>query len=146
MSQWEPFLYRGTHPAPPPANDPGYILNHDLANDAIHWLHTQEAVAPDRPYFLYFAPGGTHAPHHVPKDWIDKYRGQFDQGWDRLRGESFARQKKLGVIPADAELTPRPDGLPAWDLDGRRPGRNSPRARWKSMRVFWPRPTPRSAV
>ncbi len=114
MSQWEPVLYRNTLPASPPTDRPGYILNHDLANDAIHWLHTHEAVAPDRPYFLYFASGGTHAPHHVGQEWIDKYKGQFDQGWDRLREESFARQKKLGVIPASAELTPRPEVLPAW--------------------------------
>ncbi|MDB5393329.1 MAG: sulfatase [Rhodospirillales bacterium] len=114
MSQWEPMLYRNTQPVSPPADDPAYILNHDLANDAIHWIHSHDAVAPDRPYFLYFASGGTHSPHHVPKEWIDKYRGQFDQGWDRLREEIFARQQKLGVIPANAELTPRPDALPAW--------------------------------
>ncbi len=115
MSQWEPMLYRGTTSVAPPTNNPAYIMNHDLADDAIHWLHSHDAVTPDRPYFLYFAPGGTHSPHQAHKEWIDKYHGQFDQGWDRLREEIFARQKKLGVIPANAELTPRPEGLPAWD-------------------------------
>ena len=95
--------------------DQGYHLTPDLVDDAIHWVHQHEAVAADKPFFLYFATGATHAPHHVPKEWIDKYKGQFDQGWDKLREETFARQKKLGVIPANAELTPRPAGLPAWD-------------------------------
>src|SRR5262249_20656208 len=89
--------------------------NSDLANDAIRWLHQHDAVAPDQPFFLYFATGATHAPHHVPAEWVAKYKGKFDQGWDKLRQESFARQKQLGVIPATAELTPRPQELPAWD-------------------------------
>lgn len=115
-SQWEPRLYRGTSPVEPggtPAQ--GYHLTADLVDDATHWLHNHKAVAPDKPFFLYFATGATHSPHHVPQEWIDKYKGKFDQGWDKVRKEIFARQKKLGIVPANAELTPRPDGLPAWD-------------------------------
>ncbi|WP_036256907.1 arylsulfatase [Methylocapsa acidiphila] len=115
-SQWEPTLYRNTTPVDAPKKpEQGYHLTTDLVDDAIHWLHQHDAVASEKPFFLYFATGATHAPHHVPKEWIAKYSGQFDQGWDRLREETFARQKKLGVIPANTELTPRPDGLPAWD-------------------------------
>jgi arylsulfatase len=115
-SSWEPLLYRNTTPVPAPgrAKD-GYHLTVDLVNDALHWVREHDAVTPAKPFFLYFATGATHAPHHVPKYWIDKYKGQFDQGWDKLREQSFARQKQLGVIPASAELTPRPKELPAWD-------------------------------
>jgi arylsulfatase len=115
-SAWEPRLYRGTTPVEPPEGFlHGYHLTTDLVNDALHWVRMHDAVAPQKPFFLYFATGATHAPHHVPKEWIEKYHGLFNQGWDRLREESFARQKKLGVIPAGAELTPRPKELPAWD-------------------------------
>ena len=86
-----------------------------MTNKAIKWMRQQKALMPDKPFFMYFAPGATHAPHHVPKEWIDKYKGKFDQGWDKLREETFARQKELGVIPADAELTARPAEIPAWD-------------------------------
>jgi arylsulfatase len=115
-SQWEPRLYRTTlavEPSTTPAQ--GYHVTSDLANDAIRWLHQHDAVAPDKPFFLYFATGATHTPHHAPQEWIDKYKGKFDQGWDKLREETFARQKQLGVIPANAELTTRPAELPAWD-------------------------------
>ena len=115
-SQWEPQLYRGTlavHPAKTPKE--GYHFTTDIVDDAIGWLHTHESLAPKKPYFLYFAPGATHEPHHVAAEWIEKYRGQFDQGWDTLREENFARQKKAGVIPANTTLTPRPKELPAWD-------------------------------
>ena len=84
-------------------------------NDAIRWLHQHDATASKKPFFMYFATGATHEPHQVPKEWIAPYKGKFDQGWDKLREETFARQKKLGVIPANAELTPRPKELPAWD-------------------------------
>jgi len=115
-NQWEPRLFRNTVAVEPPTTKAqGYHLTSDLANDAIKWLHQHDAVAPDKPFFLYFATGATHAPHHVPQEWIDKYKGHFDQGWDKLREETFARQKALGVIPANAELTPRPAELPAWD-------------------------------
>ena len=86
-----------------------------MTNKAIKWTRQQKALMPDKPFFMYFAPGACHAPHHVPKEWIDKYKGKFDQGWDKLREEIFARQKKLGVIPKDAELTARPAEIPAWD-------------------------------
>ena len=86
-----------------------------MTNKAIKWTRQQKALMPDKPFFMYFAPGACHAPHHVPKEWIDKYKGKFDQGWDKLREEIFARQKKLGVIPANAELTKRPAEIPAWD-------------------------------
>jgi arylsulfatase len=87
----------------------------DLADRAIAWIHQQKAMAPDKPFFIYFAPGATHAPHHVPKEWIAKYKGRFDQGWDKLREETFARQKALGVIPRECELTKRPNEIPAWE-------------------------------
>lgn len=115
-SQWQPRLWRNTVPVEPPdtpAN--GYHVTTDLANDAIHWLHQHDALAPDKPFFLYFAAGATHSPHHAPQQWVDAYKGKFDQGWDKLREESFKRQQKMGVIPANAELTPRPKELPAWD-------------------------------
>ncbi|MBI1181982.1 MAG: sulfatase-like hydrolase/transferase [Alphaproteobacteria bacterium] len=113
-SQWDPSLIENTRPVSKPANDPDYILDRDLADHAIQWLHQQNALAPNRPFFLYYATGTAHAPNHAPKAWIDKYRGKFDQGWDKLREESFRRQKVLGVIPADAKLTPRPDIIPPW--------------------------------
>ena len=116
-NHWEPSrLYRNTTPVEPPkAAAEGYYLTSDLAGNAIDWVHTQRSLAPDKPYFLYFATGGAHWPHQVPKAWIDKYRGQFDQGWDKLREQIFARQKALGVIPPDAKLTPRPGEITAWD-------------------------------
>ena len=86
-----------------------------MTNKAIKWTRQQKALMPDKPFFMYFAPGACHAPHQVPKEWIDKYKGKFDQGWDKLREEIFARQKKLGVIPADAVLTARPAEIQAWD-------------------------------
>jgi arylsulfatase len=114
--QWYPSLYEGTTPVEAPRTpEEGYHLMEDLADKAIGWVAQQKALAPDKPFFVYFAPGATHAPHHVPKEWADKYKGQFDAGWDKLREETFARQKKLGVIPADCELTPRPKEIPAWD-------------------------------
>ena len=79
-----------------------------MTDHAIAWVRQQKALLPDKPFFIYFAPGATHAPHQAPKDWIDRYRGRFDAGWDTLRAEIFERQKTLGVIPADAELTARP--------------------------------------
>jgi arylsulfatase len=115
-SQWEPSLYRNTTAIEPPATlKQGYHFTTDITTEAIRWVHTHDSLAPDKPFFLYFATGATHDPHHVPKEWIDKYRGAFDQGWDKLREASFAQQKKLGVIPGDTKLTPRPKELPAWD-------------------------------
>jgi len=115
-NQYEPRIWRNTLPVEPGRTpEQGYHLIADMAEQAQGWLRTQDAVYPDKPVFVWFAPGGTHWPQHVPADWIAKYKGQFDLGWDRLREENFARQKKLGVIPADAVLTPRPPELPAWD-------------------------------
>ena len=91
-----------------------------MADHAIDWMRQQKALMPDKPFFVYFAPGATHAPHHVPKEWADKYKGKFDQGWDKLREETFARQKKLGVIPPDAELTEAPRGDPGLGRHARR--------------------------
>ena len=86
-----------------------------MADKAIDWIRTQHSLAPDKPFFVYYAPGLTHAPHHAPKEWITKFKGQFDQGWDKLREETFARQKRMGIIPASTQLTPRPKEIPAWD-------------------------------
>lgn len=115
-SQYCPPLYDGTTPIEPErTGEEGYHLTEDLADKAIAYIQQQKTIAPDKPFFIYFAPGATHAPHHVPKEWSDKYKGKFDQGWDKLREETFARQKQLGVIPADCELTARPEEIPAWD-------------------------------
>src|SRR5262249_53226875 len=99
----------------PASTDPNYHLTADLADRAIAWSRKVKSIAPDRPFFLYVAPGATHSPHQAPRDWIDRFKGRFDMGWDAYREQTFERQKKLGVVPADAKLTPRPDGLPAWD-------------------------------
>ena len=115
-NQWYPAIYEGTIPIEPEKTpQQGYHFTEDMTNKAIKWTRQQKALMPDKPFFMYFAPGACHAPHHVPKEWIDKYKGKFDQGWDKLREEIFARQKKLGVIPADAVLTARPAEIPAWD-------------------------------
>ena len=115
-NQWYPAIYEGTTPVEPDKTpEQGYHFSEDLTNKAIKWTRQQKALMPDKPFFMYFAPGACHAPHHVPKEWADKYKGKFDQGWDKLRDEIFARQKQLGVIPANAELTKRPAELPAWD-------------------------------
>jgi arylsulfatase len=115
-NQYEPRIYLNTTPVEPKTTpEQGYHLTADLADQANRWLNVHDAVYPDKPFFLWFAPGGTHWPQHVPKEWIAKYQGKFDQGWDKLREETFARQKQQGVIPANAVLTPRPPELPAWD-------------------------------
>ena len=113
-NQWAPSLFENTTPIEP-ERKPGYHLRAALADRAIIWVRQQKALAPDKPFFMYFAPGATHAPHHVPRAWADKYKGQFDRGWDKVREETFARQQQLGVIPADCELTRRHAEIPAWD-------------------------------
>jgi len=114
--QWYPSLYEGTRPVEVKKTpEEGYHLMPDMTEKAIDWIGQQKVLMPDKPFFVYFAPGATHAPHHVPKEWADKYKGKFDQGWDKLREETFAQQKKLGVIPADCELTKRHPEIPAWD-------------------------------
>jgi arylsulfatase len=114
--QWYPSLYEGTTAIEVKKTpEEGYHLVPDMTDKAIDWIGQQKALIPDKPFFVYFAPGATHAPHHVPKEWADKYKGKFDQGWDKLREETFARQKKLGVIPPDCQLTPRHKEIPSWD-------------------------------
>jgi arylsulfatase A-like enzyme len=114
--QYYPAIYEGTIPIEPEKTpEEGYHLMIDMTDRAIKWVRQQKALMPDKPFFMYFAPGATHAPHHVPKEWADKYAGQFDDGWDAQRERIFARQKQLGVIPPDAELTRRHDEIPAWD-------------------------------
>jgi arylsulfatase A-like enzyme len=114
--QWYPSLYEGTTPIEVKKTpEEGYHLMADMTDKAIAWVGQQKALIPDKPFFIYFAPGATHAPHHVPKEWADKYKGKFDQGWDKLREETFARQLKLGVIPPDCQLTKRHEQIPAWD-------------------------------
>lgn len=114
--QWYPTLHEGTGRVEPWGTpEEGYHLTEDLADKAIAWVRQQKVLTPDKPFFLYFAPGATHAPHHVPQQWAERYRGRFDDGWDVLRERIFARQKELGVVPADAELTRRHDAIPAWD-------------------------------
>jgi arylsulfatase len=115
-NQYSPALYDGVAPVDPPKTpEEGYHLTEDLADKAITWVSQQKSLMPDKPFFMYFAPGATHAPHHAPKRFSDKYKGRFDAGWDAIRDETIARQKELGVIPADAELTARPEEISAWD-------------------------------
>jgi arylsulfatase A-like enzyme len=115
-NQYYPSIHEGTTPLEPPKTpEQGYHFTEDMTDKAIAWVRKQKALMADKPFFMYFAPGATHAPHHVPKEWADKYKGRFDQGWDKLREETFARQKRLGVIPESAQLTVRPDSIPAWD-------------------------------
>jgi arylsulfatase len=113
--QWRPAVIEGTRPIEPYLGKPDYHFDDDIADQAIRYIRTQKAVAPERPFFVYYAPGATHAPHHPRPEYAAKYRGKFDQGWDQLREEVLARQKKLGVVPNDAKLTPRPEGIAAWD-------------------------------
>ena len=115
--QWDPVITENQKTIGVPKGTDGqpYYLPDDMADKTIEWLHGVRAQDPDKPWFVYFSTGCSHAPHHVPKQWADKYRGRFDHGWDRLREEVFERQKRLGVVPADAELTPRNEAFPAWD-------------------------------
>jgi len=112
--QWHPAVFDGTHPIEAP-NDPKYHLDADLADKAIAWIRQQNSLAPDKPFLAYYTPGLTHAPHHAPKEWIAKFKGQFDQGWDKVREETLARQIAQGVVPAGTKLTARPKEIPAWD-------------------------------
>src|SRR5512138_3821437 len=115
-NQYYPAIYEGTKPVEPEKTpEEGYHFTEDMTDKAINWVRQQKALMPDKPFFVYFAPGATHAPHHVPKEWSAKYKGKFDQGWDKLREETFARQKQLGVVPPECKLTPRHSEIPAWD-------------------------------
>lgn len=117
-NQWQLALYSGNEPMEmevPKGREMDYTLNENLADKAIEYIHQEKSVTPERPFFIYYAPGATHAPHHVPEAWIAKFKGQFDQGWDKYREETFQRQLRLGVIPAGTKLTPRPAEILAWD-------------------------------
>jgi len=114
INQWDPVLFENRNLVPK-SGDPGYHLTEDLADKAISWVRQVTSIAPDRPYFLYVAPGANHSPHHAPAEWIEKFRGQFDEGWDTYRQQTFERQKRLGVVPPNTRLTERSEGLPAWD-------------------------------
>ncbi len=115
-SQWEPQLVRNTTPVEPSKKpEQGYHLTEDMTDDAIAWIKREKSIAPDKPFLVYFATGATHAPLHAPKEWIDKFKGKFDQGWDKVREETLERQKKIGVVPPATNLTPRPKEIPAWD-------------------------------
>jgi arylsulfatase A-like enzyme len=113
--QFHPSLFRGIQAVDGLGKEPGFILDRELADDAIRWLRNQSAAAPDKPWMIWYAPGTAHAPHQAPQEWIDRFKGQFDLGWDAMREKSFARQKVQAVIPTESALTPRPDALPAWD-------------------------------
>lgn len=117
-NQWQPALYEGNKPVEmevPKGREQDYTLNENLADKAIEYIHQEKSVTPDRPFYVYYAPGATHAPHHVPQAWIAKFKGQFDQGWDRYREETYQRQLKMGIIPPETKLTPRPKEIPAWE-------------------------------
>jgi arylsulfatase len=114
MNQWNPNLIENRNLVPK-SKDPHYHLTEDLADKAIAWTRQVTSIAPDKPFFLYVAPGANHSPHHAPKEWIDKFKGQFDGGWDAYREATFKRQQELGIIPKDAKLTGRSEGLPAWN-------------------------------
>jgi arylsulfatase len=112
--QWYPLVYDGVTKVDPPKTE-GYHFTVDMTNQAINWVKAQQSMTPDKPFFVYYATGAVHAPHHVPKEWADKYKGQFDKGWDQVRFETIERQKKLGVIPANTQLAPRPEDIKDWD-------------------------------
>jgi arylsulfatase A-like enzyme len=113
-NQWAPGLYDGMTKVEPPKM-PNYHLTTDLADQAMKWMRFQKSLTPDKPFFIYFSTGATHAPHQVPAEWIAKYKGRFDQGWDKLREETLERQKKLGVVPPDVKLAPKPEAIKDWD-------------------------------
>jgi arylsulfatase len=113
-NQWAPFIYDGVHPVELP-EDPNYHFLTDMTDQAVAWIKYQKALTPDKPFFVYFAPGATHAPHHVPKDWIARWKGKFDQGWDKLRKEILARQIKRGIVPKGTRLAPKPEAIPDWN-------------------------------
>ena len=114
-SQWQPYLFRDHTQIFPWVGKPGYNLITDMADEAISHIKQLNAAAPDKPFFVYYVPGATHAPHHAPPEWIDKFKGKFDMGWNAMRDQIFANQKRLGVIPPNTQLTPWPDDLPKWD-------------------------------
>ncbi len=113
-NQWAPLIYDGVTLVETP-NDPDYHFTTDMTNQAISWVRFQKALSPDKPFFIYYAPGATHAPHHVPQEWIDKYKGKFDEGWDKVREYTLERQKKLGIVPENTSLAPKPADIKNWE-------------------------------
>jgi arylsulfatase A-like enzyme len=113
-NQWAPFIYDGTHQVELP-EDPNYHFLTDMTDQSVAWIRYQKALTPDKPFFVYYAPGATHAPHHVPADRIAKWKGKFDQGWDTMREHILARQSELGVVPKGTKLAPKPEAIPEWD-------------------------------
>ena len=113
-NQWAPLIYDGVTLVETPA-DPNYHFTTDMTNQAISWVRYQQALSPDKPFFMYYAPGATHAPHHVPKAWAEKYKGKFDQGWDKLREMTLERQIKMGIVPPGTKLGPKPADIKDWD-------------------------------
>jgi arylsulfatase len=113
-NQWAPYIYDGTHPVELP-EDPDYHFLTDMTDQAVSWIKFQKALTPDRPFFVYYAPGATHAPHHVPQAWIDKWKGKLTGGWDQLREQILARQVEQGVVPEGTRLAPKPKAIPDWD-------------------------------
>ena len=114
-NQWAPAIVENTRPIEPPQDDANYNFDRDMADKAISWIRMQKAVAPAKPFFAYYAPGTAHAPHHAPKEWIEKFKGKFDHGWDKQRAMTFNKQNEMGIIPADTKLTPRHEQIEAWD-------------------------------
>lgn len=114
-NQWDPMIYHGTVPMRKPEGDPNYHFTTDMTNKSIQWMRAQQTLTPDKPFMMYYAPGATHAPHHAPKEWIAKYKGKFDQGWDKLREETLAKQIALGVVPKGTKLAPKPADIKDWD-------------------------------
>ena len=114
-NQWHPLVYDGTTRVYPDLNNPNYHFTTDMTNQAIAWMNTQQSLTPDKPFFMYFATGATHAPHHAPKAFSEKYKGQFSQGWDKLREATLAKQKQLGVVPQSTALAPKPADIKDWE-------------------------------
>jgi arylsulfatase len=114
-NQWHPMVYDGTTRVFPNVDDPNYHFTSDMTDQAVRWMNMQQSLTPDKPFYMYFATGATHAPHHAPKSYIEKYKGKFSQGWDKLREETLERQKKLGVVPQNTVLAPKPADIKDWD-------------------------------
>ncbi|MFN5949417.1 MAG: arylsulfatase, partial [Pirellulaceae bacterium] len=114
-NQWDPMIVHGTTPMRKPEGEEDYHFTTDMTNRAIAWMRSQQSLTPDKPFFMYFATGGTHAPHHAPKAWIEKYKGKFDMGWDKLREQTLARQIELGVVPKGTKLAAKPEAIKDWD-------------------------------
>ncbi|MHC4932211.1 MAG: sulfatase-like hydrolase/transferase, partial [Planctomycetota bacterium] len=111
---WDPNIVDGVTRVPKKGGD-DYHFTTDMTNEAIEWVKFQQAMTPDRPFMIYYATGAVHAPHHAPREWIERYKGRFDGGWDRLRQDTLARQKRMGIIPPETELAPKPEDIRDWD-------------------------------